>query len=266
MPTRIRIKDKSQQGQLIKTGIFKSNIRKTEPHKHNDYFEIIYLSKGSGSHTIDHKRYAIKAPVIFFVRKEQVHHWDLKTMPKGYVLLLKRGFVDKSVDRELKILLSKVSSLSCLQTKDSRTLELLFETLTRVNNFTVEEGLLKALLATILENARPIMEQSKMPGDLFLSFRELLSQTSEIRNSVAHYAALLKSTPQNLNAVCRKTVNQSAAAVLSEHIIGEAKRLLLYTGNTTSEIAFALDFTDASHFIKYFKRYIGQTPNVFRNS
>ncbi|MGH2565351.1 MAG: helix-turn-helix domain-containing protein, partial [Ginsengibacter sp.] len=37
------------------------------------------------------------------------------------------------------------------------------------------------------------------------------------------------------------------------------------TDNTVSEIAFQLNFTDSSHFVKYFKRYTAKTPQTFRN-
>ncbi|SEO54184.1 Helix-turn-helix domain-containing protein [Niastella yeongjuensis] len=78
------------------------------------------------------------------------------------------------------------------------------------------------------------------------------------------YAGQLNTTPQNLNAACRKAVDQASAEVLAEFITSEAKRLLLYTNNTVSQIAGTLDFIDASHFIKYFKRITGQTPQSFR--
>jgi len=61
-----------------------------------------------------------------------------------------------------------------------------------------------------------------------------------------------------------RAINQSATEVLAGFIVSEAKRLLLYTSNTISEIAFKLEFIDASHFIKYFKRTTGQTPQAFR--
>lgn len=48
------------------------------------------------------------------------------------------------------------------------------------------------------------------------------------------------------------------------HILGEAKRLLRYTDMNLGEIASRLDFGDNSHFIKYFKRHVGITPNAFR--
>jgi len=271
MSSKLQIKDKSETGKLIKIAPFRKDIRKTEPHKHNNYFEIIYLSKGSGIHSIDYNKYTVQPPVIFFVRKEQVHHWDLLTVPKGYVLILKKGFIDKSLDSELKALLTKVSGLSSLQVKDNETINQLFEILTQENDtvnensFPIIEGLLKALLAKILEVAKPLIRKVKVRADLFQSFRELLSQSIEIKNNVAQYAGSLNTTPQNLNTACRKAVNQSATEVLAEHIISEAKRLLIYTDNTVSEISFTLDFNDPSHFVKYFKRYTGHTPQVFRS-
>ncbi|MCX6313608.1 MAG: helix-turn-helix transcriptional regulator [Sphingobacteriales bacterium] len=271
MASKLNIKDKSETGKLIKIAPFRKEIRKTEPHKHNNYFEIIYLSKGSGKHTIDYNKYLVQPPVIFFVRKEQVHNWELLTKPEGYVLILKKAFIDKSLDSELKTLLTKVSSLSSLQIKDNETINQLFKILTKENDivtensFPIVEGLLKALLAKVLEVAKPLISKAKIKADLFQSFRELLSQSTEIKNSVAHYARLLNTTPQNLNTSCRKSVNQPAAEILAEHIISEAKRLLYYTSNTVSEIAYALDFTDPSHFVKYFKRYTGYTPQAFRS-
>lgn len=271
MPSKLQIKDKSETGKLIKIASFRKDIRKTEPHKHNSYFEIIYLANGSGTHTIDYTAHVVQPPVLFFVRKEQIHHWELVTEPEGYVIILKKGFIEKSLDGELKNLFTKLSSLSSLQVKDTSTLEKLFQLLQTESNdnqesrFSIIEGLLKALLAKILEVAQPFMNKKIAKPNLYNAYRELLSQSSEIKNSVAHYAAMLNTTPQNLNMVCRKVVDKTAADVLSEHIISEAKRLLIYTDKTIAEIAFALEFTDSSHFVKYFKRHIGNTPQVFRS-
>ncbi|HEY6503130.1 MAG TPA: helix-turn-helix domain-containing protein [Chitinophagaceae bacterium] len=271
MHPKLLVKNKIDSGKSIKIATFRKDIRKTTPHKHNSYFEIIYLSKGKGFHTIDSQQYAVTPPVIFFVRKEQIHHWELANEPDGYVLILKKQFVDGSIDKELKNLLAKVSSFSSIYLKESKTIELLFEMLVSEyrpeenNNTPVIEGLLKVLLAKMLELGKTIQTGEKNRSDLYTSFREILSQDKNIKNSVAHYAGLLNTSPQNLNAACRKSGNQPAAEVLSEFIISEAKRLLYYTGMTVSEISLSLDFKDNSHFVKYFKRHTGYTPQSFRS-
>jgi AraC family transcriptional activator of pobA len=95
-----------------------------------------------------------------------------------------------------------------------------------------------------------------------LLFINILSRT--LKNNVNFYAEHLNTTPQNLNAICRKEYGRSASNIIADHIIKEVKRLLLYTNGTISEIAFSLGFKDSSHFTKYFKRYTGETPKQFK--
>ena len=265
MKTVIEIKDKTRQTEGIKIAPFRQHIRKTSPHKHNNYFEIIYLSKGTGKHSIDHNIFQIKTPVIFFVRKEQVHHWDITAIPKGFVIIIKKEFIERSYDSELKILLSKLSELTCLHPQEHKTIQQIFDLLIKETNFTIIEGLLKALFAKILEQAEPQVINSKITTNTCQLYIELLSKTDELKNSVAIYAKQLNTTPQNLNTICRKVANRSATEILSDYIIGEAKRLLNYTNRTVSEISFSLGFLDSSHFVKYFKRHTEKTPNAFRH-
>lgn len=271
-PSNIDIKDKTQPSETLKISPFRKEVRKTLPHKHNNYFEIIYLSGGSGFHTIDSRKYEVIPPVIFFVRQEQTHHFDLEGEPEGFVAIIKKTFIQKSLDSELKLLLAKFSSQHCLSVSNNETIDQLFHLLAKeytVNSeqsFHIIEGLLKALLAKILEISKPVIRSSEHRSDLYQSFLELLQAGTVIKNSVQFYAEQLNTSPQNLNAACRKAIDQSATEVLAEFIISEANRLLLYTNNTVSQIALTLDFIDASHFVKYFKRITGATPQAFRLS
>jgi AraC family transcriptional regulator, transcriptional activator of pobA len=269
-PSNIDIKDKTQPTEDFKISPFKKEIRKTSPHKHNNYFEIIYLSGGSGFHTIDSRQFEVKPPVIFLVRQEQTHHFYLEGEPSGFVAIIKKSFIEKSLDNELKLLLTKLSSQDCLSISETQTVDQLFTLLTHEykvtgeRRFQIVEGMLKALLAKILDIAKPTMRTAEHKSDLYQSFLELLRADTVVKNSVQFYAEQLNTSPQNLNAACRKAVDQACAEVLADFIISEAKRLLLYTNNTVSQIALTLDFIDASHFVKYFKRITGTTPQSFR--
>lgn len=266
MKKSIIVKDKIEKTELIKVSPFRKEIRKTTPHKHNDYFEIICLLEGKGTHTIDYIQYPIETPTVFFVRKEQVHHWNIEALPEGYLLLLKKVFVEQSMDNELKNLLARSSALNCLHLKEINTVETLFQLLIFEKDYTVIEGILKALLAKIINTAQPFSMNAKKSSDMMLLFRELLNNTEDLKNNVAYYAEKLNTTPQNLNSISRKTLNLSASKIIAEYIIGEAKRLLIYTENNISEIAYLLNFNDASHFVKYFKGHTAFTPQAFRNN
>lgn len=276
MSLNLLIKDKSENSQFLKVSPFRKNIRKTEPHKHNGYLELIYLSRGMGFHSIDNRRYEVRPPVLFFIRNEQVHHWDLEaeTEPDGFVLILKKVFFAQSMDGELKKFLASVSKLSCAYLDDHLTIRHLFELLViengvdNVASFAILEGLLKALFAKIVQVAQPVVEAvtaRELQSEPYYAFTELVINDSPIRNSVSYYAGLLNTTPQNLNAICRRAVDQSATDVLAGYIINEAKRLLAYTDQTVSEISFLLSFKDPSHFVKFFKRHTTYTPQGFRN-
>ncbi|WP_336723860.1 helix-turn-helix domain-containing protein [Paraflavisolibacter sp. H34] len=270
MPQQIPIYDKSETGRLIKVEPFKKSIRKTTPHKHNKYLEIIYLSQGSGIHSIDGENYPVQPPVVFVVRQDQVHCWELEAEAEGYVVILKKEFVEKVLDKELKSLLVHLSTRCCRSLKKADLIEIVFQLLAEESNTAGEqpslllEGLLKALLAKMLDMAEPLLPSSASREDLYNAFIQLLNADAGIQNKVAVYAERLHTSPQNLNAACRRAANQSAREVLSGYVLSEAKRLLLYTGNTVSEIAATLEFTDPSHFVKFFKRLTGTTPQLYR--
>lgn len=272
MALQLLIKDKIETEKVIKIASFKKDVRKTAPHRHNNYFEIIYLSKGSGTHFIDLVKHVVEPPVMYFIRQEQVHYWELETEPEGYVVIIKKAFIERSLDNELKSLLTKISKQCCLQLTDIETVEKLLQLLKEENKtddenaFHITEGLLKSLLAKVLQVSKPVINNAEVKSDLYHSFTELLNATNGIKNKVGFYAEKLNTSPQNLNAACRKAANQTAANILSGVVLSEAKRLLLYTDNTISEIAFALQFADPSHFVKYFKKFVGSTPQAFRST
>ena len=272
MGKQLQIKNKIETDKSIKITPFKKEIRKTAPHKHNNYFEIIYLSEGSGHHYIDSRKYEVDPPVMYFIRREQVHYWELDSEPDGFAVIIRKSFIETSLDDELKSLFTKISRQNSLSVKNNAVIHKILEILTEESKtegkytFHILEGLLKALLAKVLEVAQPVINKSEMKPDLYQSYLALLSGAPIVKNTVHYYAELLNTSPQNLNAACRKATDLAAADVLEEFIISEAKRLLHYTNNTVSQIAFSLDFRDASHFVKYFKRLSGQTPQVFRQA
>ncbi len=249
---------------------FKSAIRRTEPHRHNGYFELIYLTAGEGVHVIDERRYTVTPPMLFVIRRGQVHCWDLTTSGEGYVLIVRKDLVDKLADGQLRSLFAAISKHTCLVLENPQAVsslcEVLLESLPadREAVSEVAEWVLKALLGVMIEKARPLVRPVREPGSLYEQFLHLLDEGSTIKRTVQYYAGLLHTTPQNLNNACRKAVARSATDVLEDFLLNEARRLLLYTHGTVAEIAFTLDFKDPSHFVKYFKRLTGQTPHHFR--
>lgn len=270
MPQVLSIKNKIDKDEDFKVMPFKKDLRKTGPHKHDNYIEIVFLSKGSGTHYIDMTGYPIIPPVWFFIRQEQVHYWDITSEPEGYVAILRKTFIDKCVDSELKSLLTQISCKPVIQLAATSTIDKLFKLITEQNNirsnftFPISEGLLKSLFAKLLEVEMQESKGGDGTSELFHSFVQLLTSANGNKKSVAYYASRLNTTTRTLNAVCKKSVHKSATELMSEFVLNEARRLLLYSDETVSEIAYQLSFTDPSHFVKYFRKAIGKTPASFR--
>lgn len=268
--TELPIKDKSGGPAPIKIAPFKSSIRRTEAHRHNGYFELIYLTAGEGVHVIDDRQYAVTPPILFVIRKDQVHCWDLTTPGEGYVLIIRKELVDLLTDGQLRSLFAAIGKHTCLVFENAQAVtplwEVLLDTLPPGRDPIPElaNWLLKALLGLLMEKAKPIVQPVRDSGGLYEQFLRRLDEGANLKRTVQYYAGLLHTTPQNLNNACRKAADRSATEVLEEALLGEARRLLLYTPGSVGEIAYALDFKDPSHFVKYFKRLTGQTPHSFR--
>lgn len=265
MDSKIATYNKISAIDTIKIEPFDVTKRYTKPHRHNKYLELVYFKKGEGFHYMDEKCHKITPPIFFFIWKDQVHHWEINTIPEGYVIIIKETFLAQSLDKGLAPLLNRLHDLQVTKISEDPSIDSLFEILCREKkqNSPIQreilEGSLKALLAKIISYSDTVTHQ---PVDLATKFIELLED--QPKNNVTFYADCLNTSPQNLNALCKKQFSKTASEVIATHIVQETKRLLLYTDLSVAEIAFNLDFKDVSHFVKYFKRQADRTPLQFK--
>ena len=260
----ISVKDKLEPQKLLMVAAFDNSKAVTKPHRHNGYLELVFLSNTSGKQIIDGRESPIKTPCLLIIRKESVHYWELAVPIEGYVLLVKKSFVEQSLDLEITRLVDEISQFDILYLKENGVIPTLLQLLSQEENKICQEGLFKSLLAKTLEDIGKMDQSTSVSNDLYFKFIELLNADSKIINNVAYYASLLHTSPQNLSAACKRNTHNTASQILATYIIKEAKRLIFYTNNSIAEIAFVLGFSDKSNFSKYFKRYTDLTPSEFK--
>ncbi|NJM94705.1 MAG: hypothetical protein HC842_08620 [Cytophagales bacterium] len=61
------------------------------PHRH-DFYEILYLTHGSGRNVIDLEEYPIQPGSVFFVSPGQVHDIEVSTDVAGYIFIFTAEF------------------------------------------------------------------------------------------------------------------------------------------------------------------------------
>lgn len=99
---------------------------------------------------------------------------------------------------------------------------------------------------------------------LLNNFQELIDQNFKNKKLPKEYAELLYITPNHLNALCKDILGNSAGELIRSRVVLEAKRLLVNKEISVTEIAYLLNFQDASYFVKFFKKYTEFTPEQFR--
>lgn len=93
----------------------------------------------------------------------------------------------------------------------------------------------------------------------------MLERDFASRKQASQYADLLNLTAYQLNSITKKTLGKTCSEVINDHIILEAKRLLIATSNQVNQIADQLGYEDPSYFIRFFKKHTGISPDAFRN-
>lgn len=98
----------------------------------------------------------------------------------------------------------------------------------------------------------------------FIHFHKLVEQHFAEWSHVSDYAHYLNCTEKTLTRASIEATGMTAKAFISARMILEAKRLLVHTDQSVSHIAEHLNFKEATHFSKFFKREMGYTPSDFR--
>ena len=248
------------------------------PHRHS-FWHLVYFSSGAGSHTIDFERFPVTPGQVYFMTPGQVHSWYFEGDVDGYIINLSDQLLHSLMPYgrtpdDLPFF-SGMAADGVVQLGRSRTqVEALFEAVIAEAGSPDAWGLdmIKAhLLALFITVARQV-EPGKVRADvkqarlILRRFTKLVEQHFDTMRLPKDYAAMLYITPNHLNALCNDLLGRPAGEVIRDRVLLEAKRLLVSSGGTVSEIAYRLHFTDNSYFTKFFKKYTSTTPEEFRAS
>lgn len=97
-------------------------------------------------------------------------------------------------------------------------------------------------------------------------FMHLLQQHYRQERTVAFYAGKMCISPKYLSLLVREITGRTAAAIIDQYVINEAKNMLRFSGFTVQQVAYKLNFPNQSAFGKYFKHITGLSPTAFRSN
>ncbi|RKD90414.1 AraC family transcriptional regulator [Mangrovibacterium diazotrophicum] len=265
----------------LKEFLIENAAHTQKPHVHS-YYQIIWFKDGMGQHRVDFETYKVKANSLFFISKGQIHHFD-ENYPDGFIIHFNASFIDYSetfteVFMKHNIFHSfEKEPLFKIKEKDRDILLNIVlqmqEEVKNPNQFGHREYMKVLLhLFLILTQRLGVREKSgelsmNNPSHILLvRFQKLLEESFFEIHTVFEYAALLNVSAKTLTNCTRENLQQTPLEIINERITLEAKRLLTYSDKNVSEIAYQLGFSDASNFVKFFKRNTQIAPRDFRKA
>ncbi len=257
------------------------NFKVTYPHRHDDFYEILFLTQGQGIHTIDFQNYTIKPNTIFFLSPGQIHELDLSEDVKGYIFFFTSSFYHFNKTDPYKLfelpffynLNQETPPIYLENQTEKQVLTELFKNAIYENqqNLTDSEEAIRALLDLILIQCKRIYPLSNYDdktskGKIMVKrFKQLIEEKCQENLSVKDYAHLLAITPNYLSETVKSVTGRTSTDLINDRMIMEIKRFLTHTDLGISEIAYQLNFSDQSYFSKYFKKLTNLSPLEFRN-
>jgi AraC family transcriptional regulator, transcriptional activator of pobA len=247
------------------------------PHRHN-FYHIVMFTEGSGTHAIDFENFVVKPWQIYFMVPGQVHSWSFEGAVDGYVVNFSSTYFQSFL-----LLTDYLQQFSFMNgvAKDA-VLDVpvscqgpigdIFEEIIKAGgeNKKFSEDLVRVLLLRMfmmvsdLVVARPESYMSSYNYTVLKNFQQLIERNFATLRLPKEYAELLYITPNHLNALCKDVLGIPAGEVIRNRILLEAKRLLVNLDLSITEISNELNFSDNSYFTKFFKKYVGITPEEFR--
>ncbi|RBJ78075.1 helix-turn-helix domain-containing protein [Pseudomonas sp. MWU12-2534b] len=246
-----------------------------KPHRHADLYQLLYVQRGQALVEVEGRRQDVRQASIQVVPPLMVHGFQFSENIQGYVLTLGAPLVAQ-LEAQLGAPLAVLASAGCYPVgRDRHSLNTLFKALMdEYEGSAAARDLLLHSLVNVLvvwisrrgQQNTPPSNRGERNQQLLGHFIKLVERHYQQHPTVESLAHRIGLSSVHLNTLCRELAGQSALQMLHQRLMLEAKRGLIYTNISISQLSDNLGFSDPTYFSRFFKRLSGQTPNAFRQS
>lgn len=126
------------------------------------------------------------------------------------------------------------------------------------------KGILLSCISQFLKgNQHPLNEQIIISSK-YQKLYTFIMENCSANLRICEIADYLNITPVNLSMNFKNDTGVALKKYIEGKVIQRAEEALLVTDKTIKEIAYDLEFSDESHFSKYFKNNTGMSPGQYR--
>jgi AraC-like DNA-binding protein len=255
-------------------------IRKAHAH---DFYSVILFTKGTGNMVINNDSYSIQPQSICIVAPNQMHSFEGLEDIEGIIFFFCQDFyVEEFSFIRLLNVFSYTSQTGtnacnpCIGLSDMefihintilKSIQSEYELYTSSNNSAV---IIRSHLNIMLLKLSELYETKSGKSNnndsiLIHSLSHLIDSYFIQEQHLGFYTSAFNISESQLNDICNKHFNCGMKKILQNRLMLEARKLLLTSELSVSEIAYKLNFEDNSYFNKVFKIKTGLTPKRFRD-
>lgn len=271
-------------------GIYYNNLKKflslycfiRKEHAH-DFYSVILFTGGKGNIFINNERFAVKPQTVCMIAPLQMHSFDQLEDAEGIIFFFHQDFYveEFSIIRLLNVFSYTSPTATdlfnpCLDLSNDEYQPVIsvFESVSReYNAYTpsnssavIIRSHLNILLLKLTEYYETKSGKSNNNESIIIHTLSHLVDSYFIQEQkLSFYTSAFNISESQLNDICNKHFNCSLKKILQNRLMQEARKLLLSSELSVSEIAFKLNFEDNSYFNKVFKNKTGLTPKRFRD-
>ena len=255
------------------------NDGNVKSHNHSNLFQVTIIEDGDVSFYAEGKEHRIDYPCVILIPEGKHHSIDYHKPTHGFMMLMSPESVNESLNQlpaefifshKTSIVSEEIAPydfediLALCRSLHHKMIQKDRGSLVIKKNYSV---LILLVILNSLRNAlKPNFKEKYAESSYLYKYKKMIREEVDAGGKVANYAKKIGITPTHLNRVCQQLVNKSALEIMHDNIALEAKKHLMYSNFSVSEIANILNFKDPSHFSKFFKKNTGKSPKFFKES
>jgi AraC family L-rhamnose operon transcriptional activator RhaR len=248
-----------------------------ERHRH-DFYEIVYVTRGSGYHILNDKRYFISEGSMLLITRGSIHGYYSEQNMQWVNIMFKPQAVNHSIINTdnagniiTALLTSDLFQFNANAQHSSVNMivnEMQYEYEAQQSGYQeILTGYLQVLLMMLF---RTTIGQSERSGrgvnvkedDLVETVIDLLSRGEDITPEVIARKAFI--SPRYFQNLFKKKSGESLTTFKRRYRIEQACRLLDETDMSVSKVMEAVNMNDAKNFYAAFRTFTGMTPREYR--
>lgn len=254
------------------------------PYKRRDFYKIMLVIGDINMNYAD-QVVSVKKQALFFSNPQIPYNCEnLERIEDGSYCIFNQHFFHKFGD---------LNQYSVFQPTGNHVFELLDEQVEQVSaiykkmfeeiqsDYLHKYDVLRNLVFELLHFAMKIQPATKFDKQrlnasqrIATLFLELLERQFPIDEnhqsfglrSASDFSSQLNVHVNHLNRAVKETTGKTTTQLIAERILQEAKILLKHSKWSAADIAYALGFTEVTHFNNFFKKHVQLSPLKFRNS